>query len=131
MNIKQRCLIIKYNITNAPRKVIQSRLTNIKKEDTEYDCTCGICMDDTNEKLKSLPCKHSFHKKCITLWIKREIKNNNIPTCPTCRSLIYDNNEIEKIYGTFKNPYKNRNYDNYYYNTSFNSYSSDSDQDHY
>ena len=43
--------------------------------------TCVICLEDINGNNKTLQCGHTFHKKCIKKWFK---KNN---TCPTCRNV--------------------------------------------
>lgn len=40
---------------------------------------CPICLEDTCEDSKELSCKHVFHDKCITEWLKKA------HTCPTCR----------------------------------------------
>ncbi|KAJ3047338.1 hypothetical protein HDU79_005403 [Rhizoclosmatium sp. JEL0117] len=44
---------------------------------------CAICVEnfdnDSDDPAKALPCKHIFHKKCITPWLK--LHN----TCPFCR----------------------------------------------
>ncbi|KAJ3383549.1 hypothetical protein HDU84_003564 [Entophlyctis sp. JEL0112] len=44
---------------------------------------CAICMEpfitDSDDPAKVLPCKHVFHKQCITPWLK--LHN----TCPFCR----------------------------------------------
>jgi hypothetical protein len=54
----------------------------IKKDDPILETDCGICMDNYKYKQykRILPeCKHTFHKKCIDSWFK---KNSS---CPVCR----------------------------------------------
>jgi hypothetical protein len=41
--------------------------------------TCPICIEEIREDSKELSCKHVFHTKCITEWLKKA------HTCPTCR----------------------------------------------
>jgi hypothetical protein len=50
------------------------------REETEHECC--ICLDKLNvgEFQKTLQCKHTFHKKCIDRWFK---KDNDF--CPMCR----------------------------------------------
>lgn len=43
---------------------------------------CAICLDNIKDKMKTLPCHHSFCKKCIYKWLK----SSN--TCPCCRKKI-------------------------------------------
>lgn len=43
---------------------------------------CGICRDEIVSDVRTLPCKHSFHAKCIYSWA---VKFN---TCPYCRAQI-------------------------------------------
>lgn len=45
---------------------------------------CPICLESykINDKVINLECRHSFHKKCIYIWLN---KNN---TCPQCRENI-------------------------------------------
>merc|ERR1712154_276233 len=45
---------------------------------------CQICMEDFEEgdELRTLPCFHLFHAKCVDQWLKV----NSI--CPTCRHKI-------------------------------------------
>lgn len=46
-------------------------------------CECSICLTNCSPKqLKTLPCEHQFHKKCVNKWLK---KNNS---CPLCRAVI-------------------------------------------
>ena len=54
----------------------------IKKDDPILENDCSICMDNYKYKQykRILPeCKHTFHKKCIDNWFK---KNSS---CPVCR----------------------------------------------
>ncbi len=41
--------------------------------------TCSICLEEIRNDSKELSCKHVFHDKCITEWLKKA------HTCPTCR----------------------------------------------
>jgi len=64
----------------------------IKKDDPILEIDCSICMDNYKYKQykRILPeCKHTFHKKCIDSWFK---KNSS---CPVCRKdfLTDQNNE--------------------------------------
>ncbi|CAI2375882.1 unnamed protein product [Moneuplotes crassus] len=43
---------------------------------------CAICTDEMAEKAIELPCKHLFHKECISKWI--EIHH----ICPVCRKPV-------------------------------------------
>lgn len=45
-----------------------------------HDNSCSICLENNNlENSISLPCKHNFHKDCITKWFKKSIY------CPYCK----------------------------------------------
>lgn len=58
---------------------------DVNIDDIEPDACC-ICMKDytDNVKLRVLPCKHEFHKKCIDRWFERHVK------CPVCRLDVRD-----------------------------------------
>lgn len=50
---------------------------------------CGICLSAyiDEDKLLLLPCKHYFHYDCCMSWYR---SNDNVNTCPLCRSNIYN-----------------------------------------
>jgi hypothetical protein len=60
-----------------------------KKVKESSDNECSICLDTikVGEFEKTLICKHSFHKKCIDRWFK---KDND--SCPMCRLNIINLN---------------------------------------
>eukprot|EP00915_Cephaloidophora_sp_WS-2016_P002976 GHVH01004043.1.p1 GENE.GHVH01004043.1~~GHVH01004043.1.p1 ORF type:complete len:330 (+),score=27.68 GHVH01004043.1:411-1400(+) len=68
----------------ALAKSIGSIVThNDAKEKLKYDGVCSICLEDgiegTDDKLKSLPCMHVFHVRCINEWLTM------CPDCPYCK----------------------------------------------
>jgi hypothetical protein len=60
-------------------------------ETREQDC--AVCLeefvDDGEEKLRMMPCSHSFHERCIFDWLNRDRR------CPLCRSAIASGREQE------------------------------------
>jgi hypothetical protein len=54
---------------------------------------CSICFDEiTRNQSKTLTCKHTYHKKCINLWLEKNIK------CPLCRAPVQNSNRQNKIH---------------------------------
>lgn len=55
--------------------------------------TCAVCLEDylPDERLIILPCRHSFHAKCITPWL-----TERSPTCPLCKMTLLDDDEEEE-----------------------------------
>jgi len=53
---------------------------------------CPICLTDyeAGDELRCLPCKHSFHKKCVDEWLLVNA------TCPNCRTTILDEEGLEE-----------------------------------
>lgn len=47
---------------------------------------CPVCLDEFTEgqEVRTLGCKHSFHKECIDAWLLNALK------CPICRKAISD-----------------------------------------
>ena len=51
---------------------------------------CLICYEELKEVEIDIPCKHAYHKECLTKWL--EIQNN----CPYCRQSIKLKPKIKK-----------------------------------
>lgn len=66
--------------------VVQYKLEKLKH--LKLNEECSICHQKNNKKQCILKCKHIFHKSCLEKWIQTCSKNNDIPTCPLCRSSI-------------------------------------------
>lgn len=75
-----------HNLYTRYRRRIQqhtndTRLVEILtiKENIEIDdIPCIICLDDLEDNIIELRCKHYYHQKCIKEWI--DVK----PVCPLC-----------------------------------------------
>ncbi|KAL4218705.1 E3 ubiquitin-protein ligase rnf38 [Mactra antiquata] len=52
-----------------------------KKAGSTENESCSICISDykTADNVQILPCKHEFHKDCLSEWLKRN------GSCPVCR----------------------------------------------
>lgn len=62
-----------------------NKYQKIKNNDSIIDDDCIICMEkfESNQYKRVLDkCSHTFHKKCIDKWFK---KNSGNMTCPICR----------------------------------------------
>jgi hypothetical protein len=70
---------LKYNLKYKSKIITK----NINKIDE-----CSICLDNNNKHSVKIKCNHIFHNKCIEEWKTISIKNNNIVSCPLCRTEI-------------------------------------------
>ncbi|KAI8891780.1 hypothetical protein BC833DRAFT_613310 [Globomyces pollinis-pini] len=64
--------------TNQLKKLPAAKISKtVPLKSTE----CVICLEDFNQRVlvTTLACDHSFHKKCISDWLKRNA------ACPICR----------------------------------------------
>ena len=57
----------------------------IKKDDDLCTTACPICIEEfkENEFCRTLTCSHSFHKRCIDHWFRKDHSD-----CPMCRAKI-------------------------------------------
>jgi len=54
----------------------------VKKGEEIESCVICICDMEVKQKIKPLPCSHSFHAGCISKWLKQ----NNC--CPMCKAVV-------------------------------------------
>lgn len=50
---------------------------------------CQICLEKfsaTSIVAKTTNCMHDFHDECLRVWYETQEKDNNAPSCPSCRS---------------------------------------------
>jgi len=62
-----------------------NELGKYKKIKENLDTDCSICLEELKqgEYYRKLDCTHSFHKKCIDRWFKKDHSD-----CPLCRKII-------------------------------------------
>jgi hypothetical protein len=65
----------------AQQQKVTVDTTQVTAIGPDKQTSCVICMDDfvSNNVLTTLPCKHSFHKKCIGTWLTK-----GKASCPIC-----------------------------------------------
>lgn len=70
------------------RRIVEKIPPSPKK--SEEPETCAICFEEMEEgqDIKTLNCRHKFHRNCIDGWINTKIINHQVPSCPTCRAEI-------------------------------------------
>lgn len=74
------CEFIKNNGSKCRRKCKDSLCWQHNFENTET-LDCAICREVVGKHKKfNLECKHYYHKKCLSRWIKK-----GTDTCPMCR----------------------------------------------
>jgi len=51
---------------------------------SEEEETCSICRENLKrfQSIRTLPCVHKFHKKCVDNWLRYEM------FCPNCRTVV-------------------------------------------
>ena len=88
---KKKMIIINNKLSNKYIKSLNK--TNIQKIKSHE---CSICFEEVKKNQVTLNCGHVFHKKCLQPWIKQKICNNENPSCPTCRDIIYNKSHKER-----------------------------------
>uniref|UniRef100_A0A0R3RVI3 RING-type domain-containing protein n=1 Tax=Elaeophora elaphi TaxID=1147741 RepID=A0A0R3RVI3_9BILA len=77
---------------NAAKKALTRIPTrSIRVGDKELDTDCPVCIDPyrAGDVIRSLPCRHIFHKTCVDPWLLEH------RTCPMCK------NDILKAFGYY------------------------------
>ena len=46
---------------------------------------CSICLEQLNDEVCVLKCKHEFHYDCLTMWVLTCKKKKNKILCPLCK----------------------------------------------
>lgn len=59
----------------------------------EKDCPICYCDFKKGDSVAKLNCGHIFHKNCIILWFDKKISS---PTCPICRTNMFENESNQK-----------------------------------
>ncbi|XP_022823736.1 protein goliath isoform X2 [Spodoptera litura] len=82
---KRLCCAAKKALSKIPLKSLK---TDDREVQGDGEC-CAICIEPykVSETLRSLPCRHDFHKNCIDPWLLEH------RTCPMCKM------DILKYYG--------------------------------
>ncbi|CAH0719046.1 unnamed protein product, partial [Brenthis ino] len=82
---KRLCCAAKKALSKIP---VRSLKTDDREVQGDGEC-CAICIEPykVSESLRSLPCRHEFHKNCIDPWLLEH------RTCPMCKM------DILKYYG--------------------------------
>merc|ERR1712187_270131 len=47
---------------------------------------CSICLADHTVDGCQMPCRHTFHRSCLTAWARKTNEGDGI-SCPLCRSV--------------------------------------------
>ena len=50
---------------------------------------CSICLDDfvQGEEVKTLPCLHHYHTRCVGEWLRRQGRGVE---CPVCKTPVFE-----------------------------------------
>lgn len=84
-NLSQRDVEPSTIQNSGPRGLTSEQIKTLRRHDRSGIAgQCAICVEDyvVAYRVRTLPCKHYFHVKCIDPWLERNA------SCPTCRAVI-------------------------------------------
>ncbi|KAL1524976.1 hypothetical protein AB1Y20_019852 [Prymnesium parvum] len=64
------------------------------------DAECSLCMEpfSIGELVRTLPCEHGFHDKCIKPWLLEGQKGRRERNCPLCRTAVaFRERDVEPV----------------------------------
>ena len=70
--------------------------TTVADGEAQEDVCCPVCLGsfDVGDELRTLPCKHEYHVKCIDEWLigkGRKVGLDDLPACPLCKAVPIGN----------------------------------------
>lgn len=67
-----------------PGPGFDTKATPSNSSSSEEEEKCCICLEGMKryQSIKTLPCIHRFHKKCVDHWLRYEM------FCPNCRTVV-------------------------------------------
>ncbi|KAK1591864.1 hypothetical protein Q3G72_014837 [Acer saccharum] len=70
---------------------------------------CAVCLSDfeDSEQVRSLKCKHTFHKDCLDRWLQQYLA-----TCPLCRTKVLPDEIVANFHLQLQN--NNNQVDHFY-----------------
>lgn len=72
-------------LSRERRKQVEKVLKSKVYDPSDKDTSCVVCLEEfssRDKQIKQLPCRHLFHRKCISKWLDHDLR------CPTCRTDI-------------------------------------------
>lgn len=70
--------------------IVLGKYRRILENDQVLGDRCPICLEEYKEGFykRTLECRHTYHKKCIDRWFRKQYNNCGELVCPICRYRI-------------------------------------------